>query len=247
MNEKAEIPQQSRLNPPDLPVVATDGTGWTTVSASPAWWRAAGQDAAWTGVAEQIAALGEGSVRSALCRVTTATTGRPCRHNTAVHGPCPHHGPDHEAGRCGAATKSGAPCRWNLVVHGACPNHPESWESIVQAREQQERLAAAAREQEQRRLEEQLAEQYAETLLLPCSYCAASPGDRCISPGSGQVSAKLHTPRVKLRAHHADAAAAACTGCDAAVGELCRTSTGRPAVESHAPRRRAAELAVDTR
>lgn len=235
--ESARIPEQGQ---PEKAVYAVDGIGWTTVTASPAWWRAAARSEAWPERAEEIAAFGEESVRASLCRVVAVTTGRPCRYNTATRGPCPHHGPDNEAGRCGVATKSGVPCRWNLVVHGACANHPESWERILQAREAQEQAELAARREEQQRIEQRLAERDAETLLLPCSYCAASPGDRCTSPDSGVVSVKWHTPRLKLRAHSAYAAAAACTGCGAAMGELCRTSSDKPSGDAHAPRRRAA-------
>ncbi|MGW1076593.1 zinc finger domain-containing protein [Streptomyces sp. NPDC002537] len=210
-----------------------DETGLVTVQAQPSWWRKWGQDADWPEYAEMLAQVGEKARSDDVCGVLGRTTYRPCRHNTRLYGPCPHHCETPLRFHCATERKKGGWCRWDLRK-GACGHHPDSYGKYMAAvRADEEELGRqAVREQELRKAAEK---RHAVTLGVACPYCDAQPGGSCVRR-NGEEQPKLHSARENLWLHTETASETACFYCEAAVGELCRTSSGKIAIRPHTGR-----------
>ncbi|MFF8783925.1 hypothetical protein [Streptomyces sp. NPDC015125] len=211
-----------------------DETGLVTVQAQPEWWRRWGQHADWPEYAEMFAQAGEQARSDDVCGVLGRTTYRPCRHNTRLYGPCPHHCETPQSFHCATERKKGGWCRWDLRK-GACAHHPDSYEKymeVIRADEEEELRRHEAREQELRKEAEK---RRTGTLGVACPYCDAQPGGSC-SMRNGEERPKLHGARENLWLHTNTASTAACSYCEAAVGELCRTSSGKIANQAHTGR-----------
>lgn len=211
-----------------------DETGLVTVQAQPAWWRKWAQDAGWPEYAEMFAQAGEQARSDDVCGVLGRTTFRPCRHNTRLYGPCPHHCETPLRFHCATERKKGGWCRWDLRK-GACSHHPDSYEEYAAAEradEEEELRRQAVREHELRKAAER---RRIGTLGVACPYCDAQPGRRCVGR-KGEGKRTLHGARENLWLHTETATASACTYCAAAVGELCRTSSGHIANQAHTDR-----------
>ncbi|RCG26293.1 hypothetical protein DTL70_06765 [Streptomyces diacarni] len=205
-----------------------------TVRAVPAWWRQRVQEGDLPDLAEEFARIGEEARSDDVCGVLGRTTLRPCRYNTRLHGPCPHHCETPLGFHCATEQKKGGWCRRDLR-EGPCRNHPDSYDRYMAALridEEEELRRQAVREQERRKAAEELR---AGTLGVACPYCDALPGGSCVRR-NGEEQVKLHVPREKLWLHTEAASTVACSYCGAAVGELCRTSSGKIASEPHSYR-----------
>ncbi|WP_262063456.1 hypothetical protein [Streptomyces sp. STR69] len=211
-----------------------DETGLVTVQAQPAWWRKWGQDAGWPEYAEMFAQAGEEARSADVCGVLGRTTYRPCRHNSRLYGPCPHHCETPLRFHCGTERKKGGWCRWDLRK-GPCGHHSNSYDeyvAAVRADEEEELRQQAVREEELRKAAEK---RRAGTLRVACPYCDAQPGGSCVRR-NGEEQPKSHSARENLWLHTETASAAACSYCEAAVGELCHTSSGKIANQAHTDR-----------
>ncbi|MEV0531572.1 hypothetical protein [Kitasatospora sp. NPDC050463] len=236
-DDTAVVPAPRGYAEPLIPAAyGTDGTGWTKVNASPEWWRWAATSPRWPELAERFAQAGEEGINPRLCRAVGASTKRPCKFNISTE-PCPHHGEGHEANRCGARTKKGTGCQWNLVVNGECPNHPHTWERIERARRAEEEAAQRARDAAVKAAEERRRAEEVAALEGECPYCHAEAGEQC-QRRDRSAAGSVHTPRRRLGLHAQVAAVTACESCGAMEGSLCRTSSGKSALDPHAARRR---------
>ncbi|MFF4384985.1 hypothetical protein [Kitasatospora sp. NPDC001547] len=222
---------------PFLAVLRTDGTGWSGIYASPAWWRQTATAPNWPDLAEQIARAGEENINPHVCRVVGATTRRPCKVGTYQE-PCPHHGAGNETNRCAATTRKGGTCRWNLAVNGQCPNHPETWERFERTRRDQEHAEQQSREKAARAAAELHRQLQDAARAMACPYCEAEPEAPCRGR-DGAAKNTVHSTRRRLAEHMTVAAATPCPSCEATAGTLCRTSSGKHALDPHAARSRA--------
>ncbi len=215
-------------------VLSVDETGLVTVSAPPEWWREQGQASDWPEYAEMFAQAGEEARSDEVCGVMGRTTYRPCRHNIRLHGPCPHHSETPLRLHCAAPRKKGGWCRWDLRK-GPCDHHSDSYDeymAAVRADEEEELLRQAVREQEARKMVE---ERRNRVRAVACPHCDAPSGQDCVR-GNGEQRPKPHGVRDNLWQHTEAASTASCSFCEAAVGELCRTSSGNVAGQAHAGR-----------
>ncbi|MEV0604520.1 hypothetical protein AB0I82_35210 [Streptomyces sp. NPDC050315] len=221
-------------NEMDKALYDIDETGLVTLQATPEWWRKMEQATDWPEIAEIIAQAGESARSEDVCGVIGRTTHRPCRHNTRRHGACPNHCETPLPFHCAMQRKKGGWCRSDLR-NGPCKNHPDSYEeymAAIRADEEEELQRQAAREQEARKAAQ---ERHDATLRMRCPYCDAQPGSPCVRQ-NGEQQIKLHSARENLWLHTEAASAAPCSYCKAAVGELCRTSSGNIAGQAHADR-----------
>lgn len=218
------------------PRFTVDNTGWVSLQATAEWWRSQIDSDDWPDIAEQMAQEGEAAIQPGRCRAIGVTTGRPCRVDTRFE-PCPHHGPGNETNRCGARTTGNTLCRWNLAVRGPCRSHPHTYERIIEEERAHRADLRRQQEAEQAEWEKRFAERTRAAEQLPCSYCAAGPGQACTQQSTGMPAGKVHSPRYKLL-DHTLLTAIPCQSCGALAGDLCQTSTGKQSTEAHAPRRR---------
>ncbi|WP_175411944.1 hypothetical protein [Streptomyces sp. TRM64462] len=185
----------------DVPkaLLRSDGTGWTTVTASPDWWRYLADASNSRKLLEEIAAYGESRLNPTLCLALGASTHRPCRYPRHE---CPHHGPDNEQNRCQVIGKSGEPCRWNVVANGPCPNHDPSVPRTAPA---PRRAGAGGTPPRQRRspAPARAARPVVKPITVPCPHCRVEAGAKCRYPNGSETS--IHRLRKKAAAERAAA------------------------------------------
>lgn len=151
-----------------------DGTGQSSILATPEWWRALPDAPNLRELCEQVAAHGEAHIDNALCLVTGATTGRPCLF---PRDECPHHGESSDKHRCGVIGKNQRPCRWNLTARGPCPNHSPGMPHPRRATHPPGKRKPPAP-----------VVVGVKPIEVVCPHCQAKPGAKCRYPNGSETS-----------------------------------------------------------
>ncbi|MFJ9508677.1 hypothetical protein ACIRPZ_33420 [Streptomyces anulatus] len=177
--------------------VSADGTGWSSILASPEWWRALANAPNLREILERVAAAGEAEQDLSLCLAIGATTKRPCQFPREE---CPHHGENSDKHRCGVIGVNKRPCRWNTTTGGPCPNHGavtfmyRPGGSTVEKTSQppQPRQVSAKKASPVPRGKRAPDRKPIE---VACPHCGSDPGVKCRYP-NGSVTG-FHLPRRK--------------------------------------------------